>query len=129
MIRRPPRSTLFPYTTLFRSRTDAFLDVIQFPVLLPVHQDAAIGIAGEHGIPHFLINLWALLARFQNSRSLTVNVLTFVSGERLERGIHVFDNSVMIGHHDRVSRLLDRARKLSQRFLRRLLLALQRMHG
>src|SRR5256885_2807644 len=28
MIRRPPRSTLFPYTTLFRSRADrnAFLD-------------------------------------------------------------------------------------------------------
>src|SRR5258707_8957416 len=24
MIRRPPRSTLFPYTTLFRSRVDAF---------------------------------------------------------------------------------------------------------
>src|SRR5438309_2380189 len=24
MIRRPPRSTLFPYTTLFRSRPDAF---------------------------------------------------------------------------------------------------------
>src|SRR2546430_12808995 len=26
MIRRPPRSTLFPYTTLFRSRADRFLD-------------------------------------------------------------------------------------------------------
>src|SRR3712207_7640390 len=25
MIRRPPRSTLFPYTTLFRSRLEAFL--------------------------------------------------------------------------------------------------------
>src|SRR2546430_13094757 len=25
MIRRPPRSTLFPYTTLFRSRSDASL--------------------------------------------------------------------------------------------------------
>src|SRR2546430_9906382 len=25
MIRRPPRSTLFPYTTLFRSRPDRFL--------------------------------------------------------------------------------------------------------
>src|SRR2546430_12398333 len=25
MIRRPPRSTLFPYTTLFRSRMDRFL--------------------------------------------------------------------------------------------------------
>src|SRR3989449_3035420 len=28
MIRRPPRSTLFPYTTLFRSR--AMLDVMRF---------------------------------------------------------------------------------------------------
>src|SRR2546426_8086537 len=26
MIRRPPRSTLFPYTTLFRSRPDLFRD-------------------------------------------------------------------------------------------------------
>src|SRR4051794_41289717 len=26
MIRRPPRSTLFPYTTLFRSRLEAFYD-------------------------------------------------------------------------------------------------------
>src|SRR5258707_7353600 len=25
MIRRPPRSTLFPYTTLFRSRTDVWM--------------------------------------------------------------------------------------------------------
>src|SRR5258708_21384216 len=28
MIRRPPRSTLFPYTTLFRSRADQGLDRI-----------------------------------------------------------------------------------------------------
>src|SRR2546422_3218206 len=27
MIRRPPRSTLFPYTTLFRSLLDAFVQV------------------------------------------------------------------------------------------------------
>src|SRR3712207_7488917 len=27
MIRRPPRSTLFPYTTLFRSRSGATLEV------------------------------------------------------------------------------------------------------
>src|SRR3712207_9335929 len=27
MIRRPPRSTLFPYTTLFRSRTSALADL------------------------------------------------------------------------------------------------------
>src|SRR2546428_4942447 len=30
MIRRPPRSTLFPYTTLFRSHANA-----QYPVALP----------------------------------------------------------------------------------------------
>src|SRR3712207_7971205 len=28
MIRRPPRSTLFPYTTLFRSRADALADLV-----------------------------------------------------------------------------------------------------
>src|SRR3989441_8408923 len=28
MIRRPPRSTLFPYTTLFRSQEDRLLDVL-----------------------------------------------------------------------------------------------------
>src|SRR5437867_12075892 len=28
MIRRPPRSTLFPYTTLFRSNLDGDLDVL-----------------------------------------------------------------------------------------------------
>src|SRR2546427_9391624 len=31
MIRRPPRSTLFPYTTLFRSRTGATIS----PALIP----------------------------------------------------------------------------------------------
>src|SRR2546427_3497245 len=30
MIRRPPRSTLFPYTTLFRSRGDREEDVLQY---------------------------------------------------------------------------------------------------
>src|SRR2546422_4694656 len=29
MIRRPPRSTLFPYTTLFRSLTDRFTDLTE----------------------------------------------------------------------------------------------------
>src|SRR2546430_7157224 len=43
MIRRPPRSTLFPYTTLFRSQR-----VVQVE---PGHDDAVAGIgaAGERG--------------------------------------------------------------------------------
>src|SRR5438874_9914453 len=46
MIRRPPRSTLFPYTTLFRSRTLAFqsfhlVSVLDGFIVLPGegHQD------------------------------------------------------------------------------------------
>src|SRR2546430_10963866 len=34
MIRRPPRSTLFPYTTLFRSLLAELLFLLLFPVLL-----------------------------------------------------------------------------------------------
>src|SRR3712207_8952521 len=40
MIRRPPRSTLFPYTTLFRSRHEA-LDLAQQPVQRLREVDAA----------------------------------------------------------------------------------------
>src|SRR5688572_31639687 len=32
MIRRPPRSTLFPYTTLFRSRTSLFARSLDRPI-------------------------------------------------------------------------------------------------
>src|SRR5258705_1952776 len=34
MIRRPPRSTLFPYTTLFRSRRDPRIYAIDFKAAL-----------------------------------------------------------------------------------------------
>src|SRR2546427_10203961 len=37
MIRRPPRSTLFPYTTLFRSRRQQALGVGRFPRQLETH--------------------------------------------------------------------------------------------
>src|SRR5256885_3820653 len=51
MIRRPPRSTLFPYTTLFRSFTDLF---IRRPVLA------------------ICVNLVILIAGLQAIRSLSV---------------------------------------------------------
>src|SRR5215204_6159994 len=38
MIRRPPRSTLFPYTTLFRSRA-AMAEIASFDGLLIVHAE------------------------------------------------------------------------------------------
>src|SRR5258708_27302517 len=52
MIRRPPRSTLFPYTTLFRSGADAnlvaFLAIlsakVQTPLLAQLGQDEAFAL-------------------------------------------------------------------------------------
>src|SRR3712207_9018148 len=51
MIRRPPRSTLFPYTTLFRSRNPASPVTLSscHPVILsphPLHGHAVIGTPG-----------------------------------------------------------------------------------
>src|SRR2546425_5794429 len=39
MIRRPPRSTLFPYTTLFRSRRDVLYNRCRSAVLKPHPED------------------------------------------------------------------------------------------
>src|SRR3712207_9341458 len=42
MIRRPPRSTLFPYTTLFRSFQEMFLDPMFFGMeIWPIDQPAS----------------------------------------------------------------------------------------
>src|SRR3712207_9420230 len=47
MIRRPPRSTLFPYTTLFRSKTaDSVLGELVFP---PVAIFSCLRRPGMHG--------------------------------------------------------------------------------
>src|SRR2546422_7267002 len=43
MIRRPPRSTLFPYTTLFRSRHPAGASV------LPARRDPRVRVAAARG--------------------------------------------------------------------------------
>src|SRR2546430_3341497 len=58
MIRRPPRSTLFPYTTLFRSRSDegaavrSRWDVVlvdEFQDLNPVQYRVIRALAKDHG--------------------------------------------------------------------------------
>src|SRR5258708_25225314 len=56
MIRRPPRSTLFPYTTLFRSCRDqpTLHDFLQEAVL---HQAFAVNPAEVVGTEHTLIAL------------------------------------------------------------------------
>src|SRR2546422_7506212 len=51
MIRRPPRSTLFPYTTLFRSREDRLLHQIRVDLRHPVDQVASGGGQVGHAEP------------------------------------------------------------------------------
>src|SRR5258706_3273364 len=55
MIRRPPRSTLFPYTTLFRSVMISLLTrAIISSTVLPLSGLAAFGAAGFAGFFDFL---------------------------------------------------------------------------
>src|SRR3989441_13327243 len=42
MIRRPPRSTLFPYTTLFRSLAESEADVVREAEVVARHQEDAV---------------------------------------------------------------------------------------
>src|SRR3712207_7819452 len=63
MIRRPPRSTLFPYTTLFRSGPDG-LDRVGDPLAGDVRRRAV------HGFEHRrALALWIQVARRRRSRS------------------------------------------------------------
>src|SRR3712207_8667742 len=47
MIRRPPRSTLFPYTTLFRSARDEPRSQVRFPLFCGQADRASRGHPGE----------------------------------------------------------------------------------
>src|SRR3712207_7863905 len=52
MVRRPPRSTLFPYTTLYRSDLEATLNcgVGMVALLDPAAVAGAVSLLAEHGI-------------------------------------------------------------------------------
>src|SRR5687768_17773021 len=53
MLRRPPRSTLFPYTTLFRSRVDLLLERLVLGCRVRAGGDGVVagngGVADLHG--------------------------------------------------------------------------------
>src|SRR2546430_4134040 len=61
MIRRPPRSTLFPYTTLFRSHGAARLARHMGPLPAP----AALAIPARGGVSAVLLLLLLLLLRWR----------------------------------------------------------------
>src|SRR3712207_8597042 len=63
MIRRPPRSTLFPYTTLFRSDGEAGPDLTHGSNGIPAIPDLGLG-GFDFGDPHEVFGI--PLGRFSN---------------------------------------------------------------
>src|SRR3712207_8874384 len=59
MIRRPPRSTLFPYTTLFRSEPTARTEISALDWPTEPRRRAALEPAGSHN----LLRTWRLLTK------------------------------------------------------------------
>src|SRR3712207_8770416 len=49
MIRRPPRSTLFPYTTLFRSSQPVVARILPHGVLGTRRADGVVRVRNDHG--------------------------------------------------------------------------------
>src|SRR3712207_7466649 len=71
MIRRPPRSTLFPYTTLFRSEHDrkVTLGLAKGPVTGITGQNLAVTASHNHNTPFYSTPGWGT-AIFQDVMDL-----------------------------------------------------------
>src|SRR5579884_4544513 len=101
MIRRPPRSTLFPYTTLFRS----FKGEIE---LAAARTDRAIEIAEFLWLPEVL------------SQALNTQGLVLSWGGRFEQSLALFKHSLEIGlEHDLVAAALRAYNNLGDQLDRR----------
>src|SRR5256885_13192092 len=96
MIRRPPRSTLFPYTTLFRSRTDAEAGGLLSVGLAPFRGDRdKVEVRSEEHTSELQspCNLVCrlLLEKKKKKKRVTANTLTVYRTREsaIERGISI----------------------------------------
>src|SRR2546429_5214177 len=86
MIRRPPRSTLFPYTTLFRSRCFAMLWAVRvgYAPIPSSKEPAAIGKRSEEHTSELQsrLHLVCRLLLEKKNNVHTVSMLTFTARAR-----------------------------------------------
>src|SRR5438445_7296692 len=91
MIRRPPRSTLFPYTTLFRS----LLSALAFCALRLRLLDDALEIGSDNQTSTFLINLSDRseehTSELQSRQYLVCRLLLEKKKKKQEQHIHKVD--------------------------------------
>src|SRR2546430_10493868 len=99
MIRRPPRSTLFPYTTLFRSRLSAYLRgqswavVLMSPADISFHEDMlvqpdlfVVPIGPDRRLPRHWTDVRALLLAIEILSPSTARADRQVKRPRYQRG-------------------------------------------
>src|SRR3712207_9157938 len=114
MIRRPPRSTLFPYTTLFRSYTQEDLRVLLAPTAAKAEEpigsmgnDLALAVLSEQAPPLFSY-FKQLFAQVTNPpidpirEAIVMSVATGVGSER-----NLLDETPEHAHQDRKSTRLN----------------------
>src|SRR5260370_15698519 len=121
MIRRPPRSTLFPYTTLFRSKelsgvTEAFIlstcnrveiiatgpDDVELSVRLPAFLSSYHGLAVEEVEPHIYSRSEEHTSELQSHLNLVCRLLLEKKNHRHSRTPHpqlVYGVSGQLPHH------------------------------
>src|SRR2546422_3646844 len=102
MIRRPPRSTLFPYTTLFRSITGTCLDVLgslylAYDLLGGQHGPLRLNPCG-HVLCCFWHRLWPRLGRSEEHTSELQSRLHLVCRLLLEKKKQLQPELVMPSH-------------------------------
>src|SRR5260370_9726281 len=71
MIRRPPRSTLFPYTTLFRSRTSKSFARRVPPLPAQPFAPSGVGASGQHAIFKVSLCRWSSTLPYRRSEEHT----------------------------------------------------------
>src|SRR5260370_28318792 len=85
MIRRPPRSTLFPYTTLFRSLQALFRNPLADPFTLGVSGGAALGSSVAIGLGVGINRSEEHTSELQSHLNLVCRLLLEKKKTRVER--------------------------------------------
>src|SRR3712207_8067371 len=73
MIRRPPRSTLFPYTTLFRSEFDLLLAIMQGQRRVLSKDTLALEIRGDYATGGYVSDSDRRTVEVQDRKSTRLN--------------------------------------------------------